>query len=36
MAKLSGKIALITGSDSGMGQAMACAIAREGAAVAVN
>ncbi len=36
MAKLSGKIAIITGSDSGMGQAMACAFAREGAAVAVT
>jgi glucose 1-dehydrogenase len=36
MAKLSGKIAIITGSDSGMGQAMARAFAREGAAVAVT
>ena len=36
MAKLSGKIANITGSDSGMGQAMARAFAREGAAVVVT
>lgn len=36
MAKLSGKIAIITGSDSGMGQAMARAFAREGAAVVVT
>ncbi len=36
MDKLSGKIAIITGSDSGMGQAMARAFAREGAAVAVT
>jgi glucose 1-dehydrogenase len=36
MGKLSGKIAVITGSDSGMGQAMAAAFAREGADVAVT
>ncbi|WP_028238286.1 SDR family oxidoreductase [Stutzerimonas azotifigens] len=36
MGKLSGKIAIITGSDSGMGQAMAAAFAREGADVAVT
>ncbi|WP_462381863.1 SDR family oxidoreductase [Pseudomonas sp. Marseille-QA0892] len=36
MGKLDGKIAIITGSDSGMGQAMAIAFAREGAKVAVT
>ncbi|WP_349618482.1 SDR family NAD(P)-dependent oxidoreductase [Azotobacter salinestris] len=36
MGKLSGKIAVITGSDSGIGQAMAAAFAREGADVAVT
>jgi glucose 1-dehydrogenase len=36
MGKLNGKIAIITGSDSGMGQAMAAAFAREGADVAVT
>jgi|GEM_PF-4533266 len=36
MGKLTGKIAIITGSDSGMGQAMAAAFAREGADVAVT
>ncbi|MBE7373367.1 SDR family oxidoreductase [Pseudomonas lopnurensis] len=36
MGKLNGKIAIITGSDSGIGQAMATAFAREGADVAVT
>ncbi|MHB0842076.1 SDR family oxidoreductase [Stutzerimonas nitrititolerans] len=36
MGKLTGKIAVITGSDSGIGQAMATAFAREGADVAVT
>jgi glucose 1-dehydrogenase len=36
MGKLNGKIAVITGSDSGMGQAMTIALAREGAAIAVT
>jgi glucose 1-dehydrogenase len=36
MGKLDGKIALITGSDSGMGQAMAEEFAREGADVVVT
>ena len=36
MAKLDNRIALITGSDSGMGQAMAEEFAREGADVAVT
>jgi glucose 1-dehydrogenase len=35
MAKLDNKIALITGSDSGMGQAMAEEFAKAGANVAV-
>lgn len=36
MGKLTGKITVITGSDSGIGQAMATAFAREGADVAVT
>jgi glucose 1-dehydrogenase len=36
MGKLQGKTALITGSDSGIGQATAIAFAREGADVVVN
>lgn len=37
MAKrLAGKIAIVTGSDSGMGQAIAEEFAKEGADVAVN
>jgi glucose 1-dehydrogenase len=36
MAKLDNKIALITGSDSGMGQAMAEAFAKAGANIAVT
>lgn len=36
MGKLSGKIAIITGSDSGIGHAMALAFSREGADVAVT
>jgi glucose 1-dehydrogenase len=36
MAKLDNKIALITGSDSGMGQAMAEAFAQAGANIAIT
>lgn len=36
MQKLSGKVALITGSDSGIGQATAIEFARKGADVVVT
>jgi glucose 1-dehydrogenase len=36
MSKLDGKVALITGSDSGIGQATAITFAREGADIVVN
>ena len=35
-AKLEGKIAIITGSDSGIGQAMAEEFARAGAEIAIS
>ncbi|EJN14524.1 dehydrogenase of unknown specificity, short-chain alcohol dehydrogenase, partial [Bradyrhizobium sp. YR681] len=36
MAKLQGKVALITGSGRGIGRAIALKLAREGAKVVVN
>ncbi len=36
MEKLENKVAIVTGSDSGMGQAMAIEFAKEGADVVVN
>jgi glucose 1-dehydrogenase len=36
MLKLEGRVAVITGSDSGMGQAMAEEFARAGASIAIT